>query len=80
MSFQGYMPLAKTRVFNNRVLTSVAEKQGKTLAQVALRRGLKMGHNILPKSLSKAIIKKNFDVFDWSYPKTNWQGFLKLSK
>ena len=50
------------------VILSVAEKLGKTPAQVALRWGLQMGHSILPKSTSESRIKENFDVFDWSIP------------
>lgn len=63
-----YLPLARTRIFQNPVLASVAEELGKTPAQVALRWGLQMGHSILPKSANEAKIKENFDVFDWSIP------------
>lgn len=62
------MPLARTRIFQNPVLASVAEELGKTPAQVALRWGLQMGHSILPKSANEAKIKENFDVFNWSIP------------
>ena len=79
-SFQGYMPLARTRVFNNPVLTSLAEKLGKTPAQVALRWGLQMGHSILPKSSSEATIKENFDVFDWSIPEDLLARFSEIEQ
>ena len=62
------MPLARTRIFNIPDINFVAEKLGKTPAQVALRWGLQMGHSILPKSSREAKIKENFDVFDWSIP------------
>ncbi|XP_071686448.1 NADPH-dependent aldo-keto reductase, chloroplastic-like [Rutidosis leptorrhynchoides] len=71
----GYSPLGspgtsfiKSDVLKHPVLASVAEKLGKTPAQVALRWGLQMGHSILPKSTSESRIKENFDVFDWSIP------------
>ncbi|KAG8649364.1 NADPH-dependent aldo-keto reductase, chloroplastic [Manihot esculenta] len=71
----GYSPLGspgtgtvKTQVLKNPILTAVAEKLGKTPAQVALRWGLQMGHSVLPKSTNEARIKENFDVFDWSIP------------
>ncbi|WCJ28354.1 NAD(P)-linked oxidoreductase superfamily protein [Euphorbia peplus] len=58
----------KIRVLENPILAMVAEKLGKTPAQVALRWGLQMGHSVLPKSTSEARIKENFDLFDWSIP------------
>ncbi|GAB2290001.1 NADPH-dependent aldo-keto reductase, chloroplastic [Dionaea muscipula] len=71
----GYSPLGspgsswvKTQVLKHPVITEVAEKLGKTPAQVALRWGLQIGHSVLPKSITEARIKENFDVFGWSLP------------
>ncbi|GKA15420.1 NADPH-dependent aldo-keto reductase, chloroplastic, partial [Tanacetum coccineum] len=65
----GYSPLGspgtewlKSDVLNHPILTSVAEKLGKTPAQVALRWGLQMGHSVLPKSTNEARIKENLDA------------------
>lgn len=77
MLFQGYTPLGRTRGLNNPVLTLVAEKLGKSPAQVALRWGLQMGHSVLPKSTNEARIKENFDVLDWSIPE---DLFIKFSE
>ncbi|KAK2449258.1 NADPH-dependent aldo-keto reductase, chloroplastic [Trifolium repens] len=56
----GYSQLGK-RVENNilkkQVLHTTAKKLGKTPAQTALRWGLQMGHNVLPKSTNIARIK-----------------------
>jgi diketogulonate reductase-like aldo/keto reductase len=41
----------------------IAEKLGKSPAQVAFRWGLQMGHSVLPKSTNEARIKENFDIF-----------------
>lgn len=75
MLVQGYSPLGspgttwiKSNVLQNPILKTVAEKLGKTPAQVALRWGLQMGHSVLPKSTNEARIKENFDVFSWSIP------------
>ncbi|KAL3749691.1 hypothetical protein ACJRO7_010764 [Eucalyptus globulus] len=71
----GYSPLGspgtgfiKSDILKNPVITTIAEKLGKTPAQVALRWGLQMGHSVLPKSTNEARIKENFDVFNWSIP------------
>ncbi|XP_019430790.1 PREDICTED: aldo-keto reductase family 4 member C9-like [Lupinus angustifolius] len=69
----GYSPLGspgvlKSDILKNPAISVVAEKLGKSPAQVALRWGLQTGHSVLPKSTNEARIKDNFDVFDWSIP------------
>lgn len=46
----------------------IAEKLGKTPAQVALRWGIQTGHSVLPKSTNEARIRQNLEVYDWSIP------------
>ena len=72
---QGYSPLGspgtkwlKSEVLKNPVLVMIAEKLGKTPAQVALRWGIQTGHSVLPKSTNEARIKQNLEVYDWSIP------------
>ncbi|QHO24516.1 NADPH-dependent aldo-keto reductase, chloroplastic [Arachis hypogaea] len=68
----GYSPLGsvlhKNDLLKNPTINLVAEKLGKTPAQVALRWGLQARHSVLPKSANKERIRSNFDVFDWSIP------------
>nr|XP_023912514.1 NADPH-dependent aldo-keto reductase, chloroplastic-like isoform X2 [Quercus suber] len=81
----GYAPLGSpgstaainNEILKNPILLTVAEKLGKTSAQVALRWGVQMGHSVLPKSTNEARIKENLDVFDWSIPE---DLFAKLSE
>ncbi|XP_073154799.1 NADPH-dependent aldo-keto reductase, chloroplastic-like [Henckelia pumila] len=81
----GYSPLGSSAsttaaigVRNNPTLNTVAEKLGKTPAQVALRWGLQMGHSVLPKSTNEKRIKENFDVFDWSIPQDLCAKFSEI--
>ncbi|KAI4326540.1 hypothetical protein MLD38_031844 [Melastoma candidum] len=81
----GYSPLGspgtgsiKAEVLKNPVLISLAEKLGKTPAQVALRWGLQAGHSVLPKSTTESRIKENFDVFDWSIPEDLFIKFAEI--
>ncbi|KAJ6407440.1 hypothetical protein OIU84_010856 [Salix udensis] len=69
--------MIKTQVLKNSILNSIAERLGKSPAQVALRWGLQMGHSVLPKSTSESRIKENFDIFYWSIPE---DLFAKLSE
>ncbi|XVF76681.1 hypothetical protein PTKIN_Ptkin13bG0286300 [Pterospermum kingtungense] len=83
----GFSPLGspgtgtvKIEVLKNPVLVSVAEKLGKSPAQVALRWGLQMGHSVLPKSTNEVRIKENFDVFDWSIPEDLFVKFSEIDQ
>ncbi|PIN12984.1 Aldo/keto reductase family protein [Handroanthus impetiginosus] len=83
----GYAPLGssgktglKTEVLKNPILISIAERLGKTPAQVALRWGLQMGHSVLPKSTNEKRIKENFDVFDWHIPEDLCAQFSEMEQ
>ena len=58
----------------------VAEKIGKTPAQVALRWGLQMGHSVLPKSTNEERIKNNIDVYGWSIPDDLMAKFSEIKQ
>ncbi|KAJ4704596.1 Aldo-keto reductase family 4 member like [Melia azedarach] len=83
----GYSPLGspgttwiKSDVLKHPVVNMVAEKLGKTPAQVCLRWGLQMGHSVLPKSTNEARIKENLDVFDWSIPEDLFAKFSEIEQ
>lgn len=62
------------------LVISIAEKLGKTPAQVALRWNLQMGHSVLPKSVSEERIKQNHDVYDWSIPDNLLAKFSEIKQ
>ncbi|KAL5709461.1 alcohol dehydrogenase (NADP(+)) [Ranunculus cassubicifolius] len=70
----------KTSVLKNPILSSVAEKLGKSPAQVALRWGLQMGNSVLPKSTTETRIKENLDIFDWSIPEELFAKFSEIDQ
>ncbi|MFD5245366.1 aldo/keto reductase [Amycolatopsis sp. NPDC058340] len=47
-------------------ITTIAEKHGKTPAQVVLRWHVEMDHLVIPKSVTPERIKANIDVFDFA--------------
>lgn len=47
------------------VITSLAEKYGKTPAQVVIRWHLELGNVVIPKSATPSRIRENIDVFDF---------------
>lgn len=84
---QGYSPLGspgttwlKSDVLQNPILKEIAEKLGKSPAQVAIRWGIQKGHSVVPKSTNESRIKENFDVFDWSIPEDLFAKFSEFDQ
>jgi 2,5-diketo-D-gluconate reductase A len=55
----------KNNIFHNDVLLSIAEKHGKSVAQVILRWLTQRGVVAIPKSVRKERMAENFNVFDF---------------
>ncbi|ELS57892.1 aldo/keto reductase [Streptomyces viridochromogenes] len=47
-------------------IVAIAQKHGRTPAQIVLRWHLQLGNIVIPKSVTPARIKENIDVFDFS--------------
>ncbi len=63
---QAWSPLGRGRILENPQLLKIAEKYGKSVAQVALRWELQSGIVPLPKSDNPQRISQNIDIFDFS--------------
>lgn len=65
---QSWAPFAEGRnnLFSNEVLTSIAEKHHKSVAQVVLRWMVQREIVVIPKSVSKERIAENFNIFDFT--------------
>ena len=70
----------KVKILEHPILKQVAEKLGKTPAQVALRWGLQSGNSVLPKSTNEDRIKANFELFDWSIPTELFDHFSQIEE
>lgn len=62
---QAYSPLTRGAKFSDPTLVKIAEKYGKSPAQVLIRWSLQMGFIVLPKSEKKSRIVDNILVFDF---------------
>lgn len=60
---EAWSPLGRGRVLENSLLLSLAEKYGRSIAQICLRWEIQHGILPLPKSVKPQRIKENFDVF-----------------
>jgi methylglyoxal/glyoxal reductase len=65
IQLQAYSPLVRGQRFSDHKLISMAEKYGKTPAQIILRWALQLGVSAIPKSSNLTRLKENFDVFDF---------------
>jgi 2,5-diketo-D-gluconate reductase A len=55
----------KNNIFHNTLLKSIADKHGKSIAQVVVRWLTQRGIVAIPKSVRKERMAENFDVFDF---------------
>ncbi|EFJ36384.1 hypothetical protein SELMODRAFT_141212 [Selaginella moellendorffii] len=78
----GYSPLGSTgtSVLSDPVVKEIAEKLGKSPAQVALRWGIQSGNSVLPKSTNADRLKSNLEVFDFTIAEEDLQKFSKISQ
>ena len=65
-----HRPLATGEIGDERLLNEIANKHGKTAAQVAMRWLLQKGISVIPKSSSKGHLEENLDLFDWKLSAT----------
>jgi hypothetical protein len=62
---QAYTPLVRGEKFQDPKLLGLAQKYGKSPAQIILRWALQLGVSSIPKSVNPVRLQENFDVFDF---------------
>jgi 2,5-diketo-D-gluconate reductase A len=62
---EAWSPLAQGELLVNETISAVATRHGKTPAQAILRWHLQLGNVVIPKSVTPARIKENFEIFDF---------------
>ena len=62
---EAWAPLARGQVFKNPVLVFLAQKYGKTPAQIVIRWEIQLGVITIPKSVRRERIEENSRVFDF---------------
>lgn len=67
IQIESWAPFAEGRndLFTNPVLTEIAERHGKSVAQITLRWLIERGVVVIPKSVRRERMVENFDVFDF---------------
>jgi len=62
---EAWSPLAQGAVLTDPVITGIAQRLGRSPAQVVLRWHIQLGTVVIPKSVTPARQKENIDVFDF---------------
>ena len=62
---EGWAPIAQGEVLDDPVITAIAERLGRTPAQVVLRWHIQRGNIVFPKSVTPERIRENFEIFDF---------------
>ncbi len=62
---EAYSPLGTGAIFKNELANELADKYGKSVAQIALRWSLQKAFLPLPKSVTPKNITSNLDIFDF---------------
>ncbi|MEV4150494.1 aldo/keto reductase [Amycolatopsis sp. NPDC049691] len=75
---EAWSPLAQAEVLDDPVLKDLAEKHGRTAAQVVLRWHVQLGNIVFPKSSSPERIRQNIDVFGFELDDEDMAAIGKL--
>ncbi|KAB2770800.1 aldo/keto reductase [Brucella anthropi] len=77
---EAWSPLGQGKILEDATLKAIAEKHGKSVAQIILRWHIETGNIVIPKSVTPARIKENFDIFDFRLNGTDHDAITKLDK
>ena len=76
---EAWSPLGRERVFKDKLLNKLAEKYGKSVAQICLAFALQMDVVPLPKSSSVERMKQNMDI-DFELEKEDFEKILNMEE
>ena len=81
MIFTAYCPLARGRLFNDPVLTAIAQARGKTIAQIVLRWLVQQGDIVpIPRSSNPERIAQNLDIWNFALTAEEMQRIHGLAR
>ena len=77
---EAWPPIAQGSVLKDPTITQIAERVGKTAAQVTLRWHIQRGDIIFPKSTTPSRIQENFELFDFELTDDDMTAITALDK
>lgn len=76
---EAYSPLGTGKIFDVPEMKELAEKYGRSIAQICIRWSLQRGYLPLPKSVTPARIEENLKVFDFELEEADVQLIAGLT-
>jgi 2,5-diketo-D-gluconate reductase A len=77
---EAWSPIAQGKVLDDPAIVRVAERHGKTPAQVTLRWHVQRGDIVFPKSVTRSRIEENFGVFDFELSEDDMREITTLNR
>jgi methylglyoxal/glyoxal reductase len=80
IALQAHSPLASGNISDNEIITSIANRLGRSNAQILIRWSLQHGLMPIPKSVQKVRIAENINVFDFELSEDDMAQLNGLNK
>ncbi|MFI7581461.1 aldo/keto reductase [Kocuria kalidii] len=77
---EAWSPIAQGAVLNDPEIVAIAERLGKTTAQVTLRWHIQRNDIVFPKSVTRTRVEENFQLFDFELTEADIQAITALNK
>ena len=77
---EAWSPIAQGGVLDDSTITEIADKVGKTPAQVVLRWHIQRGDIVFPKSVTPSRMQENFDIFDFELDSADMDEISSLDQ
>jgi 2,5-diketo-D-gluconate reductase A len=77
---EAWSPIAQGKVLGDPAITAIAERLGRTPAQVVLRWHVQRGDVVFPKSVTPERIQQNFEIFDFELAEGDMAAITGLDR
>jgi len=77
---EAWSPIAQGKVLDDATIVRIAERLGRTTAQVTLRWHVQRGDIVFPKSVTRSRVEENFAIFDFELTDTDMVDISALNR
>ena len=80
VAVEAWAPIARGKVAEDATISGIADRLGRTPAQVALRWHIQRGDIVFPKTVAPDRMRENFDLFDFELPDDDMAAITALDR